>query len=54
MEAWAVESAIADFTGPVRANADALGHSKYEVSVGVEWSGAHALKVLTAPSLVDS
>ena len=47
VEAWAVESAIADFTGPVRANADALGHSKYEVSVGVEWSGAHALKVLT-------
>jgi hypothetical protein len=42
-----IEGAVADFTGLIRAVAQALGHSEYEVCVGIEWTGPHALMILT-------
>lgn len=42
-----IEAAVADFTGLIRAIAQAQGHSEYEVSVGIEWTGPRALMILT-------
>lgn len=42
-----IEAAVADFTGLIRAASQALGHSEYEVSVGIEWTGSHPLMILT-------
>ena len=47
VEARAIESAIADFTGIVRAVAAHSGHDEYEVSVGIEWAGTRSLVILT-------
>lgn len=47
VEARAIESAIADFTGLIRAVAAHSGHDEYAVSVGIEWAGTRPLVILT-------
>ncbi len=42
-----IEAAVADFTALIRAIAQTQGHSEYEVSVGIEWTGPRALMILT-------
>jgi hypothetical protein len=42
-----IEAAVADFTALIRAIAQTHGHSEYEVSVGIEWTGPRALMILT-------
>ena len=45
-----IEAAVADFTGLIRAIAQTQGHSEYEVSVGIEWTGPRPLMILTVDS----
>lgn len=47
VEARGIEAAVADFTALVRATAEALRHSEYEVQVGIEWPGDEPLQIFT-------
>lgn len=47
VEARAVEAAVADFMALIRATAQTLHHTEYEVQIGIEWRGEEPLRVLT-------
>lgn len=47
----AVEAAVADHMGVVRAVASAVEASEYEVRVGIEWSGTGPLQIITVDSM---
>ncbi|TDZ77367.1 hypothetical protein DE4585_04761 [Mycobacteroides salmoniphilum] len=51
IEGGGIEAVVADFTALVRATAAALHHGEYEVCVGIEWTGADRLIVLTIDGL---
>lgn len=51
VEGRAIECAVADFTALVRAAAASLHHDEYDIRVGIEWSGADPLRILTVDGM---
>ena len=47
VQSAAIECAVADFMGLLRATAEATGNDEYDLRVGVEWAGDEPLTVLT-------
>lgn len=47
VESSAIECAIADLMALIRATAEATGNDEYEVRVGINWTGANPLLILT-------
>ena len=51
VESTALEAAVADFMALVRVTGQATGSSEYDVRVGLEWTGAGPLALLTVSAL---
>ncbi len=51
VEAGAIEAAVADFAALIRATAAALHHGEYDICVGVVWTGAEDLMILTVDGM---
>lgn len=47
VQSAAIECAIADLMGLIRATAEATGNDEYDLRVGVEWAGDEPLTILT-------
>jgi hypothetical protein len=51
IESAAIECAIADFMGLVRATAEATDNDEYDLRVGIDWTGDQALTILTKDNM---
>ena len=47
LQSSAIECAIADVMGLIRAAAEAIGNDEYDVRVGINWAGEQPLTILT-------
>lgn len=47
VEARAIECAVADLMALTRTTAESTGNDEYDVRVGIEWTGAEPLRILT-------
>lgn len=47
VEARAIECAVADFMALTRITAESTGNDEYDVRVGIDWTGAEPLRILT-------
>ncbi len=51
VESYAIECAVADLMALVRATAEATGNDEYDLRVGIEWTGAEPLTILTKDTM---
>jgi len=47
IQSAAIECAVADFMGLIRATAEATGNDEYDLRVGIDWTGSEPLMILT-------